>query len=167
MEKWLVQHLNSKLQIKPLGFGFLTSALYLICFSLSHCIPYLKTWSGCIVAKLYSSGTQRGRKRRRQAGGYWTKSICSLAPCSLFLALKFHLLVSTVEQTSRHWLCPGDTDIKQTQCWLLRNSRSSRGDEITVITTIKSKGYKVIRHLQVRHFGRLQEGDIRFSWEDS
>ena len=78
------------------------------------------------MAKLCSSGTQRGKKRERQAFGCWTKSICSLAPCSLFLAFKFHLLDANVEQTSKHWLSPRDTDINQTQFWLLRNSRSIR-----------------------------------------
>ena len=34
---------------------------------------------------------------------------------SLLSALRFHLLDAYFEQTSKHWLCPGDTDMSQTQ----------------------------------------------------
>lgn len=88
-------------------------------------------------------------------------------PYSLLSALKFHLLDTYFEQTPKHWLCPGDTDMNQTQFWPLRNSRYSRDDEMSALTIIKSRGCKVTRHIQVKHFGRLQEGDIRFSWEGS
>lgn len=69
------------------------------------------------MAKLYGLDTQRRKKRERQIAGCWIESIFHWLFCSLFLALKFHLLDANVEQTSKHWLCPGDTDINQTQFW--------------------------------------------------
>ena len=118
------------------------------------------------MGKLYISGAQTDGKRERRVDRYWTKSICSLASL-LLSALIFHLLDACFEQTSNHWLCPGDTDMSQTQFWLSRNSRSHRGDEMSALTLIKSRGYRVIRHMEIKHLGRLHERDIRFSWEDS
>lgn len=76
---------------------------------------------------------------------------------SLLSALRFHLLDAYFEQTSKHWLCPGDTDMSQTQFWTSRNSRSHRGDEMSALTLIKGRGYRVIRHIQTKYFGRLHK----------
>lgn len=44
---------------------------------------------------------------------------------------------------------------------------SCRSDEIPALTLIKSRGYRVIRHIQIKNFERHYERDIRFSWEES
>lgn len=119
------------------------------------------------MVKLCSSRTQRnGRGKDRQMGTEPNSVVHSL-PYSFRCALRFHLWDASSDQTSKYWLCCGDTDVNQTQFWPSRNSRTRKGDEMSAVTAIKSTGSKAIRHIQVKHLGRLQEGDLKFHWEDS